>query len=132
MLIIADAPACFSSNAVRAVRNTFCDSNSTMFSHALRFFGIKDVEKQILNQNSSAIFLDNNHDFIHTSDSNARSQYPDAFLLFDGLSTAHLRRKDGAGVLHVAHMMNTVMWEESKRGCIRESFIQCAKRYLSL
>ncbi|MAA79410.1 MAG: hypothetical protein CL916_09130 [Deltaproteobacteria bacterium] len=130
--IITDTPGCFSSNGARAIHKNFCLPESPMFSHALRFFGINPIEKQWFNNYNSTIFLSDGCDFIYTSDSNARNLYPDAFLLFDGESTNQLRRSDGTGVLHVARLMDTVMWEEQKDGIIRESFIQCAKDFLSL
>ena len=130
--IVADSPGCFSSNGIRAIQDCFCLPSSPMFSHALRFFGDKSIENQMVNNTYSTIFLSYEHDFIHTSNPNARTQYPDAFLLFDGESPKQLRRRDGSGVLHVARAMDTVMWKEQEEGMIRESFIQCAKDFLSL
>ena len=130
--IITDSPGCFSPTGARAIQDCFCLLGSPMFSHALRFTGNKSIENQIVIDNTSTIFLSGGHDFIHTSDPNARVQYPDEFLLFDGESTKQLRRRDGSGVLHVARAMDTVMWKEQEEGRIRESFIQCAKDFLSL
>jgi len=130
--IITDTPSGFSSNGVRAIQDCFCIPGSPMFSHALRFCGEKTIEKQILSNNCSTIFLSCEHDYIYTSNPHARVLYPDAFLLFDGESTNQLRRNDGKGVLHVARAMDTVMWKEQEKGFIRTSFIQCAKDFLSL
>ena len=131
--IVADAPACFSLAGVRGVLRSFCQPDSVFRAHALRVLcSNSSLRDELCTHAKTAFFFADHHDFIHSSDTEARRQHPEAFLLFDGLASSQLRRRDGTGVLHVARTMDEMIWAEREEGAIRRAFVDCSKEFLSL